>query len=144
MEKLFVQFADEGELAVVSVFAGPQDPDDYPNQGLVQVDDARYLAFINPAPDFLALNTAKLLDLTQIAAAQKAALSDRVDTLSDAVARKIATAGEIDELPVRSEQLINWKNYAVFLGRVSTQPDWPHEPTWPEQPSVYVNTSPNH
>ena len=44
----YVQFTDSNKTAIVSVFACPQDPDLYPNQGEVDETDARYLAFMNP------------------------------------------------------------------------------------------------
>lgn len=44
----FVQFADSSESSVASVFANPQDPGEYPNQGEVVEDDPRYLEFMTP------------------------------------------------------------------------------------------------
>lgn len=44
----FVQFSDSTETKIVSVFACQQDSDEYPNQGEVDQNDARYLTFINP------------------------------------------------------------------------------------------------
>lgn len=51
MSKITVQFADASEKTVVSVFAGPQDPEDYPNQGEVADDDPRYLEYLTPIAD---------------------------------------------------------------------------------------------
>lgn len=42
----YVQFADEAEVVVCSVFAGPQDPEVYLYQGEVGDDDERYLDYI--------------------------------------------------------------------------------------------------
>lgn len=50
MNTVFVQYADSSQREVVSVFGCQQDPDIYPNQGEVDDDDPRYLAFINPPP----------------------------------------------------------------------------------------------
>jgi hypothetical protein len=47
---MFVQFSDSTETTVVSVFAGAQDPEVYPNQGEIDVTDARYVAFVNSHP----------------------------------------------------------------------------------------------
>ncbi len=51
MTTIFVQFDDDKELKIVSVFGNPQDVETHPNQGSVEDDDARYLAFISPTPD---------------------------------------------------------------------------------------------
>jgi hypothetical protein len=50
MTTFFVQFEDDKELKIVSVFGNEQDADVYPNQGVVAENDPRYLAFINPPP----------------------------------------------------------------------------------------------
>lgn len=42
---IYVQFKDESEAEIVSVFCGPQDPEVHSNQGVVDEDDPRYLAF---------------------------------------------------------------------------------------------------
>jgi len=47
---MFVQFSDETETLVIAVFGGEQDRDTFPNQGEIEADDPRYLAFINPPP----------------------------------------------------------------------------------------------
>jgi hypothetical protein len=44
MEK-FIQFEDDTETVVIASFSCPQDPDVFPNQGAVESDDPRYLAF---------------------------------------------------------------------------------------------------
>lgn len=43
---IYVQFGDATEQTIVSVFYGPQDPDEYPNQGQVNDSDKRYIAFV--------------------------------------------------------------------------------------------------
>lgn len=45
---MFVQFEDSKKNKIVSVFEGPQSEEDFPNQGQVEDDDPRYLAFIEP------------------------------------------------------------------------------------------------
>lgn len=42
----YVQFSDSSESTIVSVFGNAQDVDEHPNQGEVEDDDPRYLAFI--------------------------------------------------------------------------------------------------
>ena len=48
MGKVFVQFSDESQARVSSVFGCGQDPDTFPNQGEIDDDDARYTAFLLP------------------------------------------------------------------------------------------------
>jgi hypothetical protein len=45
---MYVQFTDDSQQTILGVFTDPQNPDEYPNQGEVEEDDQRYLAFINP------------------------------------------------------------------------------------------------
>lgn len=61
MNKLSVQFADSSEQVVVSVFAGAQNPNEYPNQGEVADDDPRYLEFIAPKADPVITDTIEKL-----------------------------------------------------------------------------------
>jgi len=42
---MYVQFSPD-KKEIISVFAGPQDPDVWPNQGEVDEDDPRYVAFM--------------------------------------------------------------------------------------------------
>lgn len=42
---MFVQFSDAAEQQIVAIFSCEQDADAYPNQGQVDVDDARYSAY---------------------------------------------------------------------------------------------------
>ena len=46
----FVQFSDSKKTKIVSVFDSPQDADLYTNQGEVEDDDDRYLAYKNSLP----------------------------------------------------------------------------------------------
>lgn len=48
--KVYVQFSDATETEVISVFSGPQDPEVFPNQAVLDDDDPRYLAFIHKCP----------------------------------------------------------------------------------------------
>lgn len=83
----------------------------------------------------IAINTSTLQQLTQLATAQKVALTNRIGTLNDAIDLDMATPAEVAELPVRTAQLKAWKTYAVLLGRVTTQPGWALTVTWPVQPT---------
>lgn len=86
-------------------------------------------------PKFLQRRAQSSQQLNLLAAAQKTALTNRVGTLQDAVELEMATPDELVELPLRQAQLVEWKRYAVLLGRVTTQPGWPPEVTWPVQPA---------
>lgn len=89
-----------------------------------------------PTPaEILASQSVKLQGLTQLAAAQKSALTNRISTLNDAIELEMATQAEEVELPVRILQLKAWKTYAVLLGRVTSQAGWPPEVNWPVQPA---------
>ncbi len=45
---MYVQFTDNTEAKLLSVFGSPQDPVFYPNQGEIPEDDIRYLRFMFP------------------------------------------------------------------------------------------------
>lgn len=44
----FVQFEDDSETKIIRVFAGPQDPEWYPNQSKIDEYDERYTSFVAP------------------------------------------------------------------------------------------------
>lgn len=50
MEPIFVQWQDASQATVASVFPGPQDAETYPNQGMIQSNDSRYLAWYKSIP----------------------------------------------------------------------------------------------
>lgn len=131
---MYVQFEDDTETKIIGVYGSPQ-PETTPNQGQVEADDPRYLDFINPPPDYLAINSAKLQGFKYVAELQKSALASRISTLNDAIELEMATSEEEAELTLRANQLKQWKPYAVLLGRVATQSGWPEVVDWPEQPA---------
>jgi hypothetical protein len=45
---MFVLFQDAGKKKIVSVFDSPQSESDFPNQGVVEDTDPRYIEFITP------------------------------------------------------------------------------------------------
>jgi len=88
-----------------------------------------------PTPaEILASQSAKLQGLKQLATAQKSALINRIGVLNDAIELEEATPAEVAELPIRQAQLLEWKRYAIYLGRVTTQEGWPPDVVWPTQP----------
>lgn len=97
---------------------------------------------IPPTPEeILARQSAFLQGYTQLAASQKTALTNRIGTILDAIDLEMATPEEEAELPVRQAQLTAWKKYAVLLGRVTAQPDWPETVVWPAQPADGMDLS---
>lgn len=132
----YVQFSDETHTKIISWFAsGDNDPEVWPNQGTVEEDDPRWLDYINPPPDLLAINSAKLQSLTRLANDQKTALTARIGTINDAIELEMQTPEEEAELIVRTAQLKQWKTYAVLLGRVTAQSGWFTTIVWPAQPA---------
>ncbi|WP_339521532.1 tail fiber assembly protein [Pseudomonas sp. EL_65y_Pfl2_R96] len=97
--------------------------------------------FTEPAPhiptpaEMLAAQSLKLQLATQLAAAQKTALANRISVLTDAIDLEMATPEEEAELVLRSAQLKQWKTYAILLGRVTTQAGWPPDVDWPVEPA---------
>ncbi|KIS52222.1 hypothetical protein A8E25_30140 [Burkholderia cenocepacia] len=53
MELLNVQFSDDTETSIISVFNCPQDPLAWPHQGQVSLDDPRYHAYFSSVPEAL-------------------------------------------------------------------------------------------
>jgi Caudovirales tail fibre assembly protein. len=94
--------------------------------------------YVPPPPtpeEILASQSVKLQQLTQLAASQKTALTNRIGVINDGIELGEATPAEVAELPVRQAQLIEWKRYALYLGRVTTQVGWPPDVVWPTQPA---------
>ncbi|WP_248322048.1 DUF4376 domain-containing protein [Caballeronia sp. Sq4a] len=75
MTTIYVQFSDLSESKIIGAFSCPQDADAYPNQGEIDVLDARYQAFVNPAST---LPGAKLAQSLAIDAAYAAAVQSSV------------------------------------------------------------------
>lgn len=48
---LNVQFSDSSEELIVAYFAGRQDPEHYPNTGVVTPDDPRWIAYLEALPE---------------------------------------------------------------------------------------------
>jgi len=103
-----------------------------------------------PTPaEILASQSSKLQALTAAANTQKAALANRIATLQDAIdnigiegmEEFAATSEEQLEFPQRKIHLTKWKNYAILLGRVTSQAGWPPEVTWPVQPTDGMDLS---
>jgi|GEM_PF-1564020 len=132
---------------LVATMVDITDMDPQPVQGwTADLVDGKWLLqpYVAPPPtaaQVLASQSAKLQQLNQLAAAQKAALSNRIGVINDAIEFEEATPEEISELPIRQAQLTAWKRYAVLLGRVTTQEGWPPDVIWPDQPSEGMDLS---
>ncbi|WP_160297517.1 hypothetical protein [Pseudomonas brassicacearum] len=50
---MFVQFLDEDETKIIGVFNAPQDPEAWPNQGIVEADDPRWIDFEEEYADLI-------------------------------------------------------------------------------------------
>lgn len=110
----YVQFSDESETLVVSVFASVQASDAWPNQGEVEDDDSRYLAYLKSLQPSPVLQRDSLMAVATVAIAP----------LQDAVDLDEATAAEVTLLK-------KWKKYRVDLSRLDLSSDpavWPALP----------------
>lgn len=97
-----------------------------------------FASYVAPPPtdsEIIAANSYTLQQATQLAAAQCTGLSNRVNTINGGIDIGEATPAEKAELPVRKAQLIEWKRYALYLGRVTQQAGWALTVTWPAQPA---------
>jgi hypothetical protein len=50
MTSIYVQFSDASKTKLVSIFGAPQDATAWPNQGVVDSSDPRYLAYYQSVP----------------------------------------------------------------------------------------------
>jgi hypothetical protein len=49
---LYVQFSDDTMQVITSLFSGPQDPAEYPNQDVIASTDPRYVAYYYSMPEW--------------------------------------------------------------------------------------------
>lgn len=99
------------------------------------------------AEEVLASQSAKLLSLKNYAELQKSAITKRISVLQDAIdnigiegaEEFAATPEEQAEFTLRKTQLAKWKNYAILLGRVTSQEGWPPNVQWPVQPAEGID-----
>lgn len=113
----------------------------------IEVDGVwSFTPYVPPLPtaeEILASQSAKLVVLKSEAESQKVALTNRISTLQDAIDNVgidgmeefAATPEEQAEFPKRKTQLTKWKNYAILLGRVTSQAGWPPDVVWPTPPA---------
>ncbi|MCF7544353.1 tail fiber assembly protein [Pseudomonas petrae] len=114
----FVEFSDQDQSSIRTVFASAQDAEIYQCQGEVGDDDPRYMAFVDSmTPSKLELNKAGRDRLLQIATLSIAPLQDAVD---------------LDDATVSETALLKaWKQYRVAVNRIDLTGDiaeWPVQP----------------
>lgn len=51
MTTIYVQFSDDTDTVIVSIFGSPQDPEYWPNQGTVTESDPRYKVYYDAMPE---------------------------------------------------------------------------------------------
>ena len=134
-----MNYFKEVETGKIYAYESDGSQDEWILPHLLPMTEAEIEAHLNPPRDVLADQSAKLRALSQFAAAQKVALTSRISTLNDAIDLEMATSEELEELPLRTDQLKRWKTYAVLLGRVTGQTGWPPEVDWPVQPTTGID-----
>lgn len=126
---------------LVSMMADITDLDPMPDMNWLYANgvfSAPPIPGTSPA-EILASQSAKLQGLKTLAEAQKSAITARIGVLNEAIQYEIATPDEVAELPVLSEQRVQWGEYAVYLGRVAGQETWPANVSWPDQPVEWID-----
>ncbi|WP_324880242.1 tail fiber assembly protein [Pseudomonas bohemica] len=120
---MYVQFDDETQAKIITVFSEPQDPEFWPNQGEVDEADQRYIDFLSLlTPSALVVAQAERDRLLGVAALAIAPLQDAVD-LDEATDDEVAL-------------LKNWKTFRVAVNRVSQQAAYPEDIDWPVAPRL--------
>lgn len=117
------------EPIVVAVHSGPQDPDFYPNQSIIEDDDLRYLAYINP--------------WTTPAALAAAARSKRDGLLRSVydpgilmAQRALRLASTPEETAYAEGKILELDLYAEALQGVPEQEGFPQAIDWPMTPTA--------
>ena len=106
-----VQFKDSAQAAIIAVFAGPQDPIEFPNQAEIDESDARYQAFVGQI-------SGPVIDAKR----RRALLLSASDW----------TVG--NDSPLTTAKQIEWKTYRQALRDITSQSGFPDVITWPSQP----------
>ncbi|MDY7559979.1 tail fiber assembly protein [Pseudomonas sp. CCC3.2] len=118
MTLMYVQFTDATETKLTSIFGGPQDPDAYPNQGVIEDTDQRYLDFFNPPIDVAAVNTVRQSELVAAASLVMAPIL---------VSLQLGDATDEETLSAKA-----WQAYYRALKSVDVTVK---SPAWPELPA---------
>lgn len=116
---IFVQFDDEKEERILSIFDCPQDPAVWPNQGTVEADDPRYLS--HPVIRLQMMN-----DSFDLARVWRDAEIVRVSWLRDR---------HRDEVEVGAEPTLTTAQYTELLAYIKALRDWPATAEFPAEAS---------
>lgn len=129
MTTIYVQFSDSQQTAVIASFSCSQDDAAYPNQGIVEDSDPRYLAYINPQPttDALASSARQQRDFLF------RTISDP-GTLMAERALRLATAPT--DITYAQDKLAEMDAYAVALQGIAEQTGFPVTINWPTAPTA--------
>jgi hypothetical protein len=119
---IYVAFQDASEERVTSIFDCPQDPEVWPNQGIVESDDPRYLNF--PAIRLLAGG-----DFSELARVWRDAEIVRVTWLRDR---------HRDEVDMGADTTLTAGQYAELMAYIKALRDWPATPDFPAEQSKPV------
>lgn len=126
---MFVQFSDEAQARIQAVFAEPQWPDVYPNQGEVDQDDPRYVAFIQGLP--VGFNGGYFVPPVEV--------SDKVEgrLWRDAEITRVAWLRDRhrDEVELGGATTITAEQYTELLGYIQQLRDWPLSDGFPDASS---------
>lgn len=127
MATVYVQFSDETETVVVSVFSGPQDTFYFPFQGELEDDDPRYIAYIDPG--------STPAGKAQAARIQRDSLLRTICDPGILMAqRALRMATDPVEIAYIEGKIQELDIYAAALQDIPEQPDFPQTVIWPVAP----------
>lgn len=131
MENLYmryVQFESSEELKIISVFGSPQDEQYWPNQGVVEDNDPRYMAFIDPGSTVEGLAEAARMERDSL-------LRSVYDPGINMALRALRMATTPEEQSYAEGKVIELDNYAQALEDIPEQPGFPQAINWPTAPT---------
>jgi hypothetical protein len=129
MTQHYVQFIAADEAVICSEFAGPQDIDFFPFQGIVEGDDPRYLAFIGPP----------VPTEEQLSIAARATRELKLRGIYDAgimmALRALRMATTPEQESYANGKISELDAYAEALLAIPDQPGFPATINWPTDPT---------
>lgn len=124
----YVQFESSEELKIISVFGSPQDEQYWPNQGVVEDNDPRYMAFIDPGSTVEGLAEAARMERDSL-------LRSVYDPGINMALRALRMATTPEEQSYAEGKVIELDNYAQALEDIPEQPGFPQTINWPTAPT---------
>lgn len=124
----YVQFESSEELKIISVFGSPQDEQYWPNQGVVEDNDPRYMAFIDPGSTVEGLAEAARMERDSL-------LRSVYDPGINMALRALRMATTPEEQSYAEGKVIELDNYAQALEDIPEQPGFPQAINWPTAPT---------